>query len=58
MFADSDWANDPDKRKPVGGFAFMMHGGVIGYNCKKFTDTPLLSTEAEWYATCEAAKNG
>ena len=58
MFADSDWANDLDKRKSVGGYAFMMYGGVIDYNCKKFTDTPLSSTEAEWYAACEAAKNG
>jgi hypothetical protein len=58
MFADSDWANDPDKRKSVGGYAFMMHGGVIDFNCKKFTDTPLSSTEAEWYAACEAAKSG
>jgi hypothetical protein len=58
MFADSDWANDPDKRKSVGGHIFMMHGGVIDYNCKKFTDTPLSFTEAEWYAACEAAKSG
>ena len=56
MFADSDWANDPDKRKSVGGYVFMMHGGVVDYNFKKFTNTPLSSTEAEWYATCEAAK--
>ena len=58
MFADSDWANDADKRKSVGGYAFIMNGGVIDYNCKKFTDTPLSSTEAEWYAACEAAKSG
>ena len=36
----------------------MMHGGVVDYNCKKFTDTPLSSTEAEWYAACETAKSG
>ena len=35
----------------------MMNGGVIDYNCKKFTNTPLSSTEAEWYAACEAAKS-
>jgi hypothetical protein len=58
IFADSDWANDPDKRNSVGGYVFMMHGGVIDYNCKKFTNTPLSSTEAEWYAACEAAKSG
>ena len=58
VFADSDWANDPDKRKSVGGYVFMMHGGIIDYNCKKFTNTPLRSTEAEWYAACEAAKSG
>jgi hypothetical protein len=58
MFADSDWANDPEKRKSVGGYAFMMYGGAVDYNCKKFTDTPLSTTEAEWYAACEAAKSG
>ena len=36
----------------------MMNGGVIDYNCNKFTDTALSSTEAEWYAACEAAKSG
>jgi hypothetical protein len=54
MSADSDWANDPDKRK---FYVFMMHGGVIDYNCKELTNTPLSSTEAEWYAACEAAKS-
>jgi hypothetical protein len=42
MFADSEWANDLDKRKSVGGYLFMMHGGVIDYNCKKFTNTHFL----------------
>jgi hypothetical protein len=26
IFADSDWASNLDKRKSVGGNAFMMHG--------------------------------
>jgi len=57
VFADSNSANDPDKRKSVGGYVFMMHGGVVDYNCKKYTNTPLSSTEAEWYAACDAAKS-
>jgi hypothetical protein len=28
-FSDSDWANDPDKRKSVGGYVFIMHGGPV-----------------------------
>ena len=58
MFSDSDWANDLDKRKSVGGYVFMLHGGTVDYNSKKLTNTPLSSTEAEWYAACEAAKHG
>jgi hypothetical protein len=58
MFADSDWASDPDKRKSVGGFVFLLHGGIIEYLCKKTVDTPLSSTEAEWYAACAAATAG
>ena len=42
VFADSDWANDPDKRKSVGEYVFMMHGGVIDFSCQKFSCTPLL----------------
>jgi hypothetical protein len=57
VFADSNWSNDPEKRKSVGGYLFMMNGGVVDYNCKKHTNTPLSSTEAEWYAACEAAKS-
>ena len=58
IFADSDWANDTEKRKSIGGFVFILYGGAIDYNCKNLTETALSSTEAEWYAACEAAKSG
>ena len=58
MFADSDWANDLDKRKSASGYVFTLHGGTVDYNCKKFINTPLPSTEADWYAACEAAESG
>ena len=37
---------------------FILHGGVIDYLCKKTVNTPLSSTEAEWYAACTAATAG
>ena len=56
--ADSNWANEI-KRKSVGGHVYFLYGGIISYECKRTTRTPLISTcEAEWYAACNAATDG
>ena len=55
--ADSNWANEI-KRKSVGGHIFFLYGGIISYECKRTTRTPLSTCEAEWYAACNAATEG
>jgi hypothetical protein len=57
-FTDSDWANDLDKRKSVGGYAFILYGGIIDYQCRKTRQTAMSTQEAEWYAACNATKAG
>ena len=54
---DSDFAGDTKHRKSVTGMIQMLAGGAVFYKTK-FQDTVALSsTEAEFTAACDAAKN-
>jgi len=53
---DADWATDTRHRKSVTGIILMYAGGVVGYKTKYQETIALSSTEAEFTAACEAAK--
>lgn len=55
-YVDADWASDCTDRKSYTGFMFKMSGSVISFECKKQLTIALSSTEAEYMAICEAAK--
>jgi transposase InsO family protein len=55
-YTDSDWANDPDSRRSVTGYLFRMAGGAISWKSKRQPTVALSSTEAEYMAASEAAR--
>ena len=54
---DSDYANDTLHRKSVTGMIMKMAGGAILYKSLFQSTITLSSTEAEFIAACDAAKN-
>jgi hypothetical protein len=55
-YADSDWASDKDTRKSTTGYVFMLNGGAVSWKSSQQKSTALSSTEAEYMAYTEAAK--
>eukprot|EP00253_Pinus_taeda_P006575 PITA_06575 len=55
-FTDSDWAGDPDDRKPTVGYVFTLGSVPITWACKKQSAISLSSTEAEYRGAIEASK--
>ncbi|CAK1579746.1 unnamed protein product [Parnassius mnemosyne] len=55
-YSDSDYASDVDTRKSTTGNIFMMNGGPITWSSQKQKTIALSTTEAEFVAACEAAK--
>ncbi|CAK1579062.1 unnamed protein product [Parnassius mnemosyne] len=55
-YSDSDYASDVDTRKSTTGYIFMMNGGPITWSSQKQKTIALSTTEAEFVAACEAAK--
>lgn len=56
-YSDSDFAGDLDTRKSTSGYIFMLNGGPISWSSQKQPFVALSTTEAEFVAGCEAAKN-
>jgi hypothetical protein len=54
-FTDADWANGAD-RKSYTGYIFKLGRNVISWGCYKQSCIALSSTEAEYIALSEAAK--
>ena len=54
-FADAAFANQ-DECKSTSGYVFMASGGAITWRSKKQTTVTLSSTEAEYIALAEAAR--
>ncbi|GAA5905624.1 hypothetical protein JCM5296_000531 [Sporobolomyces johnsonii] len=54
-FTDADWSNDPNTSRSRGGFLFMRNGPV-SWASRKQTLVSLSSTEAEYIALAEAAR--
>ena len=56
-YCDADYANDPDTRKSISGFAFMFNGGCFAWNSRKQTSVSLSTAEAEYISAVHAAKS-
>jgi hypothetical protein len=55
-YSDSDYAGDVATRKSTSGYVFFMAGGPISWKSSKQKAVTLSSTEAEYYALTDAAK--
>jgi hypothetical protein len=55
-FSDADWAADKEDRKSISGYVILLNGTAISWYSKKQSCAALSSTEAEFVAACEAAK--
>ena len=52
----SDWTGDSYDRRSIAGYIFQLGSGPISWSRKKVKTLSLLSCEAEYRATKEAAK--
>lgn len=55
-FSDTDYAGDLGTRRSTTGFIFILYGGPIAWSSRRQSCVALSSTEAEFIASCEAAK--
>ncbi len=55
-YTDSDWGGCRDSRKSTSGYLFMIAGGPVCWRSKKQTIVATSSCEAEYIASCSAAK--
>jgi hypothetical protein len=55
-WTDSDWAQDTDSRRSVGGFVFDVAGGSVSWPSKKQPTIALSTVEAEYMAGSNATQ--
>ncbi|XP_055960563.1 secreted RxLR effector protein 161-like [Mercurialis annua] len=55
-FTDSDFQSDIDDRKSISGFVFTCNGGAVSWKSSKQETTADSTTEAEYIAASDAAK--
>jgi transposase InsO family protein len=56
-YSDSDYAGDVETRRSTTGYLFLLNGGPISWASQKQPCVALSTTEAEFVAACDAAKN-
>lgn len=56
-YVDSDWASDAEDRRSQTGYLFKIAGGVIHWRSTKQKAVALSSTEAEFIAASECARD-
>ena len=55
-FCDADYAGDIDSRRSTSGYVFILGGGAVSWRSKLQATVALSTTEAEYVAAAEAAK--
>jgi hypothetical protein len=55
-YCDADWGGDLDTRRSTTGYMFFIGDGAISWNSKRQPTVALSTTEAEYMATTQAAK--
>ena len=55
-YSDADWAGDTSDRKSTSGFLIQYYDSPISWKCQKQMTVSLSSTEAEYVALTETAK--
>ncbi len=55
-YSDADWGGCKASRKSTSGNVFLVSGGAVSWRSKKQTCVALSTCEAEYIATCLAAK--
>jgi hypothetical protein len=55
-YTDSDFMSDPEARKSTSGFVFLLGGAAVSWKSVKQQCIADSTTEAEYVAACEAAK--
>ena len=55
-FCDADYAGDIDSRRSTSGYIFTLGGGAISWRSKLHDTVALSTTEAEYVAAAESAK--
>ena len=55
-YTDSDYAGNTHTRQSTSGFIFILNGGPIAWSSRRQQCIALSTTEAEYVAACEAAK--
>jgi hypothetical protein len=56
-FSDSDYAGDSDTRRSTTGYLLTYNGGPVAWGSRRQSCVSLSTTEAEYIAMCEAAKD-
>lgn len=56
LYSDSDFASDVTTRRSVSGYVLMIGGGPVCWQSKQQKSVSTSTTEAEYMALCEAAK--
>lgn len=55
-YVDADWGGDLDTRRSTTGYVFKVYGGLVGWKSKRQPTVALSTTEAEYMASADAAK--
>lgn len=55
-YSDSDWAGDHDDRRSTTAWLFSMAGGVVSWKSRRQPTVALSTTEAEYMAGADAAR--
>jgi hypothetical protein len=56
LYVDADYAADPDSRRSITGYIFMLAGGPISWQSRQQASVALSTMEAEYMAACAATQ--
>ena len=56
LYVDADYAADPDSRRSITGYIFMLAGGPISWQSRQQASVALSTMESEYMAACAATQ--